>query len=45
MNVYIGLQQYLPFTVLKPMQRKRMALRATFVLQQYLPFTVLKQYQ
>ena len=38
------LQQYLPFTVLKPFHFFRFAERITFsMLQQYLPFTVLKQ--
>ena len=36
-----GLQQYLPFTVLKP-KRKKYPL-VVIELQQYLPFTVLKQ--
>ena len=37
-----GLQQYLPFTVLKPIYARFNFLFIVFSLQQYLPFTVLK---
>ena len=38
------LQQYLPFTVLKPCNISRKSSTNTSALQQYLPFTVLKPY-
>jgi len=37
------LQQYLPFTVLKPTRAINVKSKQYFLLQQYLPFTVLKQ--
>ena len=37
------LQQYLPFTVLKPSRQRRTNFKPNFKLQQYLPFTVLKR--
>ena len=45
-NIISQLQQYLPFTVLKPSNRSYFnAFKAHFSLQQYLPFTVLKHLQ
>ena len=39
---FVLLQQYLPFTVLKPSQFSSVPSSICKVLQQYLPFTVLK---
>ena len=42
MRIILQLQQYLPFTVLKPHSHFCSLLKTTKELQQYLPFTVLK---